>query len=148
MVIEMKKLDYAAIQKIIPHRDPMLLVSTVEELEPGKRIVATFYVNPEREIFKGHFPEEPVLPGVYSVESMAQAACILLLSTERYAGKVPLLIEINRAKFFQKVFPGDTIEIRATLTKDRPEVAITTCTAKIYNHGRMTASAEVTLAMR
>ena len=71
------------IKIIIPHRDPMLLVSTVEELEPGKRIVTTFFADGKRDIFRGHFPEEPMLPGVYTVECMAQAADILLLSTER-----------------------------------------------------------------
>lgn len=144
----MKKLDQADIQKIIPHRDPMLLVSTVEELEPGEHIIATFYVGPEREIFRGHYPDEPVLPGVYSVESMAQAACILLLSTERYAGKVPLLIGIDHAKFFRKILPRDTLEIRVALIKERPEKAIATCSAEIYNHGEMAVSGEVTLAMR
>ena len=144
----MKELDQTAVQKIIPHRDPMLLVSTVKELEPGKRIVATLYVDPEWDIFKGHFPELPVLPGVYSVESMAQAACILLLSTERYTGKVPLLIEIVHAKFFRKVFPGDTLEICATLTNERPEKAIATCSAELYSHDEQAANCEITLALR
>ena len=68
------KLAQEEIKNIIPHRDPMLLVSTVEEMIPGERIVSTFWVDPDREIFKGHFPGEPVLPGVYSVECMAQTA--------------------------------------------------------------------------
>ena len=66
------KLDQEAIKGIIPHRDPMLLVSSVEELEPGMSIVAHFYVDPARDIFRGHFPGDPVLPGVYSVESIYQ----------------------------------------------------------------------------
>ena len=61
------KLSQEEIKKIIPHRDPMLLVDTVEELEAGDSIVTTFYVDPEREIFKGHFPGDPVLPGVYCI---------------------------------------------------------------------------------
>ena len=61
------------IKQIIPHRDPMLLINEVTEIEPGHRIRAAFYVDPDREIFNGHFPGEPVLPGVYSVECMAQA---------------------------------------------------------------------------
>ena len=68
----------------------MLLVDTVEEMEAGDHIVTTFFVDPTREIFKGHFPGEPVLPGVYSVECMAQTADILLpLSAERMRGKIP-----------------------------------------------------------
>lgn len=142
------KMDQNEIKNIIPHRDPMLLVTTVESLEAGKQIVTTFYVDPEREIFKGHFPGEPVLPGVYTVECMAQAADILLLSTERYAGKVPLFLGINNVRFLRKILPGSTIEIRAAMAKDRAEKAIATCSAEVYDGGELAASGEVTLAMR
>lgn len=136
------------IKRILPHRDPMLLISTVENLEPGSRIHATFYVDPYREIFAGHFPNDPVLPGVYSVECMAQAADILLLSTERYAGKTPLFLGIDKVCFRRKILPGDTIEIRAEMIFEREEKAIAACSAEIYNRGELAASGEVTLAMR
>ena len=142
------KLDLEGIKKVIPHRDPMLLVTTVEELVPGESIVTTFYVDPAREIFKGHFPEEPVLPGVYSVECMAQSADILLLSTERYAGKIPLFLGINNVRFLRKILPGDTIEIRAKLASERAEKAIATCSAEVYDHGELAVTGDVTLAMR
>ena len=142
------KLDQEAIKGIIPHRDPMLLVSSVEELEPGMSIVAHFYVDPARDIFRGHFPGDPVLPGVYSVESMAQTADIMLLSTPRYAGKVPLFLGINNVRFRQKTLPGSTIEIRVKLLSERVEKAIATCDAEIYQQGELAASGEVTLAMR
>lgn len=142
------KMDQEAIKRVIPHRDPMLLVTTVESLTPGEEIVSTFYVDPSREIFRGHFPGEPVLPGVYSVECMAQTADILLLSTARYAGKVPLFLGIDKVRFKRKILPGDTLEIRARLTSEREEKAIATCSAEIYNHGELAASGDVTLAMR
>ena len=142
------KLDLEGIKKVIPHRDPMLLVTTVEELTPGESIVTTFYVDPAREIFKGHFPGEPVLPGVYSVECMAQSADILLLSTERYAGKIPLFLGINNVRFLRKILPGDTIEIRARLASERAEKAIATCSAEVYDHGELAVTGDVTLAMR
>ena len=126
----------------------MLLVSTVEEMIPGERIVSTFWVDPDREIFKGHFPGEPVLPGVYSVECMAQTADILLLSMDRYAGKVPLFLGINNVRFLRKILPGDTLEIHAKLASERVEKAIATCAAEIYNHGELATTGEVTLAMR
>ena len=126
----------------------MLLVSTVEEMIPGERIVSTFWVDPDREIFKGHFPGEPVLPGEYSVECMAQTADILLLSMDRYAGKVPLFLGINNVRFLRKILPGDTLEIHAKLASERVEKAIATCAAEIYNHGELAATGEVTLAMR
>lgn len=142
------QLSHEEVQKVIPHRDPMLLVDTVKELVPGERIVAKFYVDPSREIFKGHFPEEPVLPGVYSVECMAQSADILLLTMERYAGKIPLFLGINNVRFLRKILPGDTIEIHANMASEREEKAIATCSAEIYNHGELAASGDVTLAMR
>lgn len=142
------KMDQEEIKRVIPHRDPMLLVTTVESLTPGEEIVSTFYVDPSREIFQGHFPGEPVLPGVYSVECMAQTADILLLSTARYAGKVPLFLGIDKVRFKKKILPGDTLEIRARLTSERAEKAIATCSAEIYDHGELAASGDVTLAMR
>lgn len=141
-------MDKEAIKKVIPHRDPMLLVDTVEELVPGESIRTSFWIDPEREIFAGHFPGEPVLPGVYTVECMAQTADILLLSCERYAGKVPLFLGIDAVKFCSKIVPGDTIEIRAWMAKERPEKAIATCHAEVYNNGSLAAEGDVTLAMR
>lgn len=111
-------------------------------------IVAHFYVDPARDIFRGHFPGDPVLPGVYSVESMAQTADIMLLSTPRYAGKVPLFLGINNVRFRQKILPGSTIEIRVKLLSERVEKAIATCGAEIYQQDELAASGEVTLAMR
>ena len=142
------KMDQEAIKKVIPHRDPMLLVTTVEDLEPGDSIKTTFFVDPSRDIFRGHFPGEPVLPGVYSVECMAQTADVLLLSTQRYAGKIPLFLGINNVRFLKKILPGDTIEIQAKLTAERQEKAIATCSAEVYNHGELEATGDVTLAMR
>ena len=142
------KLSKEEIKSIIPHRDPMLLVDTAEEMVPGDHLVTTFFIDPDREIFRGHFPGEPVLPGVYSVECMAQSADILLLSMERYAGKVPLFLGINNVRFLRKILPGDTIEIHARLASERAEKAIATCSAEIYNHGELAATGDVTLAMR
>lgn len=126
----------------------MLLVTTVEALAEGKSIAATFFVDPSRDIFRGHFPKEPVLPGVYSVECMAQAADILLLSTQRYREKVPLFLGIDKVRFLKKILPGDTIEIQAKLISEYAEKAIATCSAQIYNHGELAAEGNVTLAMR
>ncbi len=142
------KLDQEQIKAILPHRDPMLLVSTVEELTPGESIRTTFYIDPQRDIFRGHFPQEPVLPGVYSVECMAQTADILLLSMPCYQGKLPLFLGIDKVRFRRKLLPGETIEIAARLSAHRPEKAIATCTAEIYSGGQLAASGEVTLAMR
>lgn len=142
------KFDQNAVKKIIPHRAPMLLVDEVRDLEQEKKIITTFYVDPAREIFKGHFPDEPVLPGVYTVECMAQAADVLLLSTERYAGTTPYFIGIDRVRFIKKIVPGDTIEIHAKISNERLDKAIVTCSAEVLNHGEIAATGDVTLAMR
>lgn len=142
------RMDRAEIMKIIPHRPPMLLVDKVEEMEPGTSITTTFHVTEQLEIFKGHFPEEPVLPGVYAVECMAQTADILLLSVERYAGKVPLFLGINNVRFLKKILPGSTIKIQAVLVTERAEKAIASCSAKIFCDGDLMAVGDVTLAMR
>lgn len=141
-------LNQEEIKKIIPHRAPMLLIDQVNEMIPGKSIAAKFYVDPEREIFKGHFPEAPVLPGVYTVECMAQASDILLLSFDRYAGTIPYFIGIDKVKFMKKIEPGDTIEIYSQIFFEKTEKAIVTCSATVCNKGEIAATGDVTLAMR
>ena len=145
---EVKTLTHEQVMEIIPHRDPMLLIDEATEFVPGERIVAKFWVDPARDIFRGHFPGDPVLPGVYSVECMAQTADILLLSAERYAGKIPLFLGINNVRFLKKILPGDTIEIHAKMASERVEKAIATCSAEVYNHGELAVTGDVTLAMR
>ena len=142
------KLNREEIMAVIPHRDPMLLVDAVEDLVPGERIETTFWVNPAREIFRGHFPDEPVLPGVYTVECMAQTADVLLLSAEKYAGTIPYFVGIDGVRFMGKIEPGDTITIEAEIEEEYPEKAIVICRAAVYNDGRKAAVGKVTLAMR
>lgn len=86
---EARSLTHEEVLNVLPHRDPMLLIDEVSRLVPGSEAVATFFVRPDWDIFRGHFPGQPVLPGVYSLEAMAQCAGLLLLSLERYAGKAP-----------------------------------------------------------
>ncbi len=146
--METIQLNQAEIKEIIPHRDPMLLIDQVTAMIPEKEITATFYVDPARDIFRGHFPDDPVLPGVYTTECMAQASDILLLSMDRYRGTTPLFIGIDKVKFIRKIQPGDTIEIRASIALEKKEKAVVTCSSQVYDHGELAASGEVTLAMR
>lgn len=142
------KLNHQQVMDILPHRDPMLLIDEVSELIPGERVVASFYVDPKRDIFQGHFPGAPVLPGVYTVEATAQAADILLMSLDRYKGKTPLFLGIKDASFKKKIVPGDTLEIQATLASERLEKAIASCACKVFTDGDLAAETIVTLAMR
>ncbi|MCI8477552.1 MAG: beta-hydroxyacyl-ACP dehydratase [Oscillospiraceae bacterium] len=138
------------IKTIIPQRDPILLVDEVTDLIPNESIEARFYVSPSLSVFQGHFPDQPILPGVYSVESLAQTADILLLSMERYQGKTPLFIGIDRAKFKRKVLPGMHMCMTARIAQELPEKSIVSCDTASYNAktGDLCVSAVVTLAMR
>lgn len=142
------KLNKKEVKEILPHREPMLLVDSVEELIPGERVETKFYVNPDWEIFRGHFPSEPVLPGVYSVECMAQAADVLLLIDERYRGKLPLFIGIDKVRFRSKIRPGDTLRVKAQIAQEKAEKAIITCSAEVWVEDVLAATGDVTLAMR
>ena len=143
-----RTLTHEQVMEIIPHRDPMLLIDTVSELVEGERITASFYVDPDREIFKGHFPGDPVLPGVSTVEATAQAADLILMTKPAYAGKTPLFLGIDHVRVRKKILPGDTMEIRVRLLSERAEKAIATCRAEVYTAGELAAETEVTIAMR
>jgi 3-hydroxyacyl-[acyl-carrier-protein] dehydratase len=143
-----KLLNREQIMEIIPHRDPMLLIDEVTELADGERIRAAFYVSHDRDIFRGHFPGAPVLPGVYTTEIMAQASDILILSMERYAGTIPYFIGIDKVRFSAKIEPGDTVEVISRISVERREKGIVTCSAEVYNKGILACTGDVTLAMR
>ena len=145
---EVLTLNHEQVMEIIPHRDPMLLIDEATEFVPGVRIVAKFYVDPAREIFKGHFPGDPVLPGVYSVEACAQAADLVLMTRPEYAGKTPLFLGINNVRFKNVVRPGDTLRLHATFLSEREEKAICSAHVDVTVNGVPTAEADVTLAFR
>lgn len=107
------------IQEIIPHRDPFLLIDEIVEMEIGKRVVAIKYVKEEEYYFKGHFPQEQVMPGVLIVEALAQAGAVAILSMEEHRGKIAYFGGIKEAKFRQKVFPGDTLRLEVELDRMR-----------------------------
>lgn len=112
-------LNREQIQEIIPHRDPFLLIDEIVEMEEGKRVVAMKYVNGEEYYFKGHFPQEQVMPGVLIVEALAQAGAVAILSMEEHRGKIAYFGGIKEAKFRQKVVPGDTLRLEVELDRLR-----------------------------
>ncbi|MBV4419591.1 3-hydroxyacyl-ACP dehydratase FabZ [Clostridium tyrobutyricum] len=105
------------IKEIIPHRYPFLLIDKVDYMEPGKKVVAYKNVTGNEYFFQGHFPEEPVMPGVLIVESLAQAGAAAILTKDEFKGKIAFFGGINKAKFRRKVVPGDTLRLEVEIMK-------------------------------
>ena len=112
-------LDRAQIQEIIPHRDPFLLLDEVVELVPGERCHARRVLRPDEFWFAGHFPENPVMPGVLIVEALAQAGAVAALSHPANAGKLVLFAGIDGVRFKRVVRPGDTLDLVVEVTAAR-----------------------------
>ena len=113
-------MDFEWITSILPHRYPMLLVDRVLEIQPGKSIVAIKNVTANEEIFLGHFPGHPVVPGVLLVEGLAQAGAILLLHDDPdRAEKIPYFMSIDKAKFRRPAVPGDQLRYEIEVIRRR-----------------------------
>ncbi|HPU41283.1 MAG TPA: 3-hydroxyacyl-ACP dehydratase FabZ [Acetivibrio clariflavus] len=103
------------IQKIIPHRYPFLLVDKILEVEPGKRAVGIKNVTANEPFFQGHFPGNPIMPGVLIVEALAQTACVAGLLMEENKGKLGVFTGFEKIKFRKQVVPGDTLKLEADI---------------------------------
>lgn len=135
-------LDIKEIMNIIPHRSPFLLVDRVLEMEVGKRIVARKCVTYNEPFFTGHFPQEPVMPGVLIIEALAQAGAICVLSDEKNKGKIAFLGGVNKAKFRGKVVPGDVVTLEVEIVKVKGPVGVGKGKATV--DGKVVASGEIT----
>jgi 3-hydroxyacyl-[acyl-carrier-protein] dehydratase len=111
----MKEMGREDIKKIIPHREPFLLIDKVIEVEPGKRIKALKYVKQEEYYFKGHFPSDPIMPGVLMVEAIAQAGAVSLLMLPENKSKLVLFAGIDKARFKKIVRPGDELVVEVEM---------------------------------
>lgn len=112
-------LSRADIEAILPHREPFLLLDEVVELDPGVRVVARKLVRPDEWYLSGHFPGNPIMPGVLMVEALAQTGAVAVLSEEANRGKLALFAGIDDLRFKRIVRPGDELELTCELEQMR-----------------------------
>ena len=118
------KLTTKEIMEIIPHRHPFLLVDTIEDMEPGVRAVGRKCVTYNEPFFAGHFPQEPIMPGVLQIEALAQVGAVAILSKPENKGKTAYFGAINNAKFKNKVVPGDVLTLEVEIIKEKGPVGV------------------------
>lgn len=141
----MSLLTAKEIMEIIPHRQPFMLIDTIEELEPGVRAVGKKCVSYNEPFFAGHFPQEPVMPGVLIVEALAQVGAVAILSQPEFKGKTAYFAAINSAKFKKKVIPGDVLRLETSIVKVKGPIGIGE--AKAYVDDKLAVQAELTFAI-
>jgi 3-hydroxyacyl-[acyl-carrier-protein] dehydratase len=131
------------VQDIIPNRFPISFVDRVDEIIPGEKVVARKNVTINEEFFQGHFPGNPVMPGVLQVETMAQVGSIPLLSQPDFKNKIAYLAGLNNVKFRKNVVPGDVLEITVEIVKLKKRMGIGKGTIR-NEYGEVCSEAEMT----
>ena len=135
----------AQIMEILPHRHPFLLIDTIEELEVGVRAVGKKCVSMNEPYFAGHFPGNPVMPGVLIIEALAQVGAVAMLDMPELKGKTAFFAGIDKARFRQKVVPGDVLMLETTITKVKGPIGIGHAVATV--NGKKAAEADLTFAI-
>ena len=141
----MSVLNTQQIMDILPPPTSRLLIDTVEELEPGVKCVAKKNVTMNEPHFMGHFPENPVMPGVLIIEALAQTGAVAILCQDEWKGKTAYFAGINNAKFKQKVVPGDTLELTTEIIKVKGPIGVGKAVARV--NGKVACMAELTFAI-
>ncbi len=135
-------LNIEEIKKIIPHRHPFLLIDYIEDYEPGKYAVGYKCVTYREDFFAGHFPEIPVMPGVLTIEALAQVGAVAILSMKENKGKTAFFGGINKCRFRGKVVPGDKLKLETEIIQQKGPVGIGKAVASV--DGKTVAVAELT----
>ncbi|MDE2483516.1 MAG: 3-hydroxyacyl-ACP dehydratase FabZ [bacterium] len=137
----MAELDIRQIMEILPHRYPLLLVDRIVELEPGVRALGYKNITFNEPVFTGHFPGNPLFPGVYMIEAMAQLGGAVVLEPGEFSRKTPYLAGIDKAKFRRPVVPGDRLMMEVRLVKHKRNIGWVEAEAKV--EGQLACSAEL-----
>ena len=140
------RLGIKEIQEIIPHRHPFLLIDFIDELEPGVRAVGYKSVTFNEPQFNGHFPGQPVMPGVLMIEALAQVGAVAILSLPENKGKTAFFGGINNANFRQMVLPGDRLKLECEIIKRKGPVGVGKAVATNAD-GKVAVSAELTFVV-
>ena len=138
-------LNKEEIKKIIPQRDPFLMIDEVEEYVPGESAVAYKHVNENEWYFKGHFPGNPIMPGVLMIEALAQTGAVAILSMEENKGRNALFGGINNLKFKKQVVPGDRLKLEVKIIKRKGPIGIGEAIATV--DGKIAVKGELTFAI-
>ncbi len=138
-------LNKEEIEKIIPQRDPFLMIDEVETFIPGKSAVAYKHVRSDEWYFKGHFPGNPIMPGVLITESLAQTGAVAILSTEESKGKNALFGGVDKLRFKKIVVPGDTLKLEVKIIKQKGPIGVGEAIATV--DGKLAAKGELTFAL-
>ena len=133
------------IMDIIPHRPPFLLIDTIEEVEAGVRAVGKKCVSMNEPYFVGHFPGNPVMPGVLIIEALAQVGAVAMLSKPEMQGKTAYFAGIKEARFRQKVLPGDVLMLETSIIKVKGPLGIGKAIASV--DGKKVCEAELSFAI-
>lgn len=134
------------IKKIIPHREPFLMIDRIEELTPGVSAKGVKTVSANEWYFRGHFEDIKIMPGVLVVESMAQVGAVVILSRPEYAGCIALFGGIRKARFHKSVRPGDTLRLETVITAWKEEFGVGEARATV--EGELVAAAELSFSVK
>ena len=138
----MNHLNIKQIEEILPHRHPFLLVDYIEDYEPGEFAVGYKCVTFREDFFKGHFPQEPVMPGVLIVEALAQTGAVAILSKPENKGRIANFGGIDKCRFKGKVQPGDQLKLEMKVIKQKGPMGVGEAVATV--DGKVVVKAELT----
>ncbi len=138
-------LNKEEIKNIIPQREPFLMIDEVEEYVPGESCVAYKNVSKDEYYFKGHFPGNPIMPGVLMVEALAQTGAVAILSLEENKGRNALFGGIDKLKFKKQVVPGDRLKLEVKIIKRKGPIGVGEAIATV--DGKVAVKGELTFAI-